>query len=134
MKIHIPEGVTAIGEYAFENNVRLNTVAFLGNSNLTSIGDFAFAACSSLEKIELPALVDNVNGSAFYGATSLHTIGVQKENAYFTSNDGVLFNTTGSTLVAFPATHATSYTIPENTRIIGEYAFAYARLAPILSI
>ena len=131
ISIEIPEGVKTIGECAFRNNTRLSSVAFLGNSKLTTIGDFAFQACASLEKIELPASLTGVNGSTFYGATALHTISVQKGNSSFASIDGVLFNLSGSNLIAYPASHATSYTLPSQTTAISTYAFAFAKIYSI---
>ena len=131
IEIEIPKGVKTIGEYAFQNNTRLSTVAFLGNSQLTTVGDYAFAACGSLEKIELPAKLTSINGSAFSGAIALHTINVQKGNTTFASNDGVLYNFSGSALIAYPAAHGTEYTIPDTTQTIGACAFAYAKIYTI---
>ena len=130
VEISIPAGVTDIGEYAFYDNVRLSAVAFSGNE-LTEIGDFAFAYCSSLARIELPSGVVDMDGSVFYGDTSLTYIGVRQGNKAFSSVDGVLYNHTGSTLVAYPAGLRNGYSAPLNLRVIGDYAFAYARLAEV---
>ncbi len=51
-KIVIPEGVEAIGDYAFANAPKLKTVVL--PSGLKAIGRGAFANCSYLENIELP--------------------------------------------------------------------------------
>ncbi len=128
ISIHIPERVTEIEEGAFSGNVRLSTVAFLGNSKLEIIGDSVFADCGRLERIELPASLHTINGSAFYGATALYEIRVQLGNTTYKSTDGVLFNLSGSTLVAFPAAWGSSYVLPEDTQYIGAYAFAFAKL------
>ena len=131
VSIHIPANVTEIEEGAFFGNVRLSTVAFLGSSKLQTIGDFAFQDCGRLERIELPVSVRNLNGSAFFGATALHSIVVQAGNTSFSSKEGVLFNYSGSTLVAFPAAWGSSYVLPENTVYIGDYAFGYAKLSQV---
>lgn len=131
VSIQIPENVTEIEGYAFSGNVRLSTVAFLGNSKLQNIGDFAFESCGRLERIELPASLETINGSAFYGATALYHIGVQLGNTHYQSVDGVLFNLSGSKLVVFPASWGSDYTLPDNTEYIGEYAFAFAKLTQI---
>ncbi len=129
--IHIPENVTEIETEAFKNNVRLSTVAFRGNSKLTSIGDYAFAYCSSLREFVVPSGVKNLNGSAFFGDSSLKSIKVQKGSVDFSSNDGVLFDYSGSTLVAFPAAKSNTYTLPNNTTDIGDFAFGYCKLESI---
>ena len=129
--IQIPANVIEIEEKAFKDNVRLATIAFLENSKLESIGDFAFQNCGKLERIELPASLESINGSAFYGATALNSITVQIGNSQFMSKDGVLFNLTGSTLVAYPAAHGSSYALPGQTMGIGAYAFGFAGLKEI---
>ena len=129
--INIPENVTEIEKEAFKDAVRLSTVAFQGNSKLTSIGDFAFANCSSLRAFEVPSRVEYLNGSAFFGTAFLKTIKVQKGSVNFVSNDGVLFDYSGSELVAFPAAKGNTYTLPDNTIVIGDYAFGYCKLEQV---
>ncbi len=131
LHITIPASVKVIGESAFENNTRLTGVAFSGSSKLETIGHRAFADCGSLARIELPASVTGVEGSAFFGDVSLQSITVRSGNTAFSSQNGVLFNYSGSTLVAFPADYGTSYSIPSGTREIGEYAFGYSRLVEV---
>ncbi len=128
LNIKIPENVTEIGEGAFSSNVRLSTVAFLGNSKLETVGREAFADCGRLERIELPASLKQIDGSAFYGATALYQIGVQSGNTAYKSVDGVLYDCSGSTLVAFPAAWGTGYELLDTTTHIGMNGFAYAKL------
>ena len=131
ISIRIPEAVTQIQAGAFSGCVRLSTVAFAGSSRLETVGDLAFAGCSSLRSIELPASLRSVNGSAFFGATALYEIRVQQGNAAYQSAEGVLFDLAGSTLVAYPASRGSSYTLPAGTRHIGCQAFAFAKLKNI---
>lgn len=132
LSITIPEGVTTVGEYAFYNTVRLDSVGFEGNSKLQKIGQFAFAY-SGLSRFELPANVKSIDGSAFFGASSLKSITVNKGNTSFQAENGVLFNNTGSTLVAYPAGLSGAYTIPDAVRTIGSYAFGYTKSAVALN-
>lgn len=129
--IYIPANVTEIETEAFRGNVRLSTVAFKGSSKLTAIGDLAFAYCSSLREFEVPSEVNYLNGSAFYGASSLRSIKVQKGNVDFASVDGVLFNYSKNTLVAFPAAKSNTYALPDGVTVIGDYAFAYCKLEEV---
>ncbi len=129
--IEIPESVMTIGEKAFADNTRLSSVAFLGNNKLETVGAFAFLNCGSLRMFELPANLKYIDGSALFGAQALTSITVQKGNTAFSSQDGVLFNFTGSKLVAFPAAKGREYTVPAQTKTIGDYAFGYANLATI---
>ncbi len=129
--IDLPDTVVEIGEKAFFNNVRLSYVGIGGSSQLASIGNFAFSNCAKLQRFELPASVVSVNGSAFYGATNLTAFTVRAGNKNFTAKDGVLFNYTQSTLVAYPAGMREEYTIPATVLTIGDYSFGYMRFAGI---
>jgi len=129
--VYIPESVTEIEERALYGNIRLSTLAFLGNSKLITVGNYAFSQCSSLREVVIPASVKNLNGSAFFGASSLKSIKVQKGSTTFVSKDGVLFNYSGSTLVAFPAAKGKTYTLPDSAVTIGDCAFGYSKLETI---
>ena len=63
----IPDGVTAIGDYAFFNNAYLRSLTIPGS--VESIGDGAFAGC-----------------------TTLWSIVLSENNSNFTVNDGVLYS------------------------------------------
>ena len=127
----IPANVTQIEEYAFFGNVRLSTIAFAGGSKLSTVGDYAFSQCGRLERIELPASLQSINATAFYKSTALYYIGVQQGSATYQSKEGVLFDISGVTLVAFPAAWGSSYTVPAETGYICEFAFSYAKLQTI---
>ena len=129
-EIILPDGVKNIGEYAFQNTVRMQTVGMNSSIALESVGSFAFSG-SGITKFDATKNVSSLDGSVFFGATSLKSINVSKENPYFRSENGVLFNATGSKIVAFPAGLNASYTIPENVTEIDNYAFGYAKLKGI---
>ena len=128
--IVIPDGVTTIGGSAFSNNVRLQTVSLNNTSKLKTIGDSAFSN-SGLLRFDVTARVEYLNGSAFFGATSLANINVAKENKNFLSDDGVLHNKTKSTVVAYPAGKSGEYVLPNGVTKIGGAAFGYAKLKNI---
>ena len=131
LTISIPDGVEEIGENTFANDSRLNSVTFGQSSKLKTIGDFAFQNCG-LFNFELPASVESVNGSAFVGCTRLLNYSVRKGNKSFIAPSGVLYSTTKSTLVAFPAgKNVSAYTLPDETLTVGTCAFAYAKIKTI---
>ncbi len=128
VSMYIPENVTEIEVSAFAECVRLSTIAFTGQSKLLTIGGWAFEACSKLRTIELPASLQSINGTAFVGTSSLTAIRVQSGSQYFKSEDGVLFDISGETLVAYPAAHGTTYEIPSCVVTVGDYAFYGAKV------
>ena len=96
--IAVPEGVTAIGDYAF-SSAGLKTVSF--SNSVASIGDSAFLNC-----------------------TNLTGINVDSGNANYKSENGVLFNSDKSELIQYPVGNkAASYSIPVSVTYIGDYAF-----------
>ena len=123
-EIKIPKTVTEIEEEAFSGCIALTTVIFNEGSNLKTISTSAFRDCSSLTKIIIPKTVIAIGNAAFSGCTAL-TIEVEEGNTEYKVKDGVLFSENGALLIFYPARKEDStYTIPENVKIICEAAFA----------
>ena len=109
----LPDGITSIGENAFNGCESLTSVLFGKNSQLSSIGPGAFNYCYSLESITIPESVTNIGSDAFiycYGLRSV-TFG---ENSQLTSIGEGAFNWCES---------LESITIPDSVTSIGEGAF-----------
>ena len=64
-KIIIPKNIKTIGANYLSGCINLKTVKFLRNSELTSLGNWAFAEDSSLLKIYLPDKLQNIGKGAF---------------------------------------------------------------------
>ncbi len=69
MNTIIPEGVTRIGFYAFQECSSLTSIEI--PSSVTSIGDNAFYGCSGLTGIEIPSGVTSIGDDAFYRCDKL---------------------------------------------------------------
>ena len=96
----IPEGVTAIGKYAF-----------YGYKGLTGI--------------TLPASVTSVDPSAFTGCTGLKSFAVAEGNPAYTAENGILYNKDKTELVRYPAAKEGAETdLPETVTALAEEAFA----------
>lgn len=125
--IIIEEGVTGIGDYAFDGCVNVLSVS-IANS-VKYIGAYAFGGCqlggnSYGDPVYIPAGVETIGESAFYGNTLLANIVVDKNNNNYSSEDGVLFDKTKSTLICCPIAKEGNYTIPSSVTFIGTAAFA----------
>ena len=72
----VPEGVSAIGDYAFARAAGegLNFTTINLPSSLTSIGTAAFEGCTSLTNINIPANVTTIGSGAFAHCSNLVNI------------------------------------------------------------
>ena len=126
LDIVITDNVTNIGNGAFESAIRLSQIFIGKDSSLETIGDFAFKN-SGITNFYVSDSVSYLNGSAFYGANRLQFIDVSKANTNFVSIDGVLTNYTANSIVAYPASHGITYSVPDSITEIGAYAFAFSK-------
>ena len=108
--IVIPGSVTTIGESAFEACTSLSIIKF-EDEGLLSIGEGAFYLCTSLSSISLPSSLTAIPPGAFVGCSSLTSV--------FIPN-----SVTSIGLGAFGrCTSLTSLTIPESVTSLGEAVF-----------
>ena len=137
--IEIPEGITKIGDEAFENCSKLKNVQL--PKSLTVIGDFAFTGCDALVNISLPdglkkmgvGVFDRcksltsihipknaiLHGSICKKCNSLESITVDESNPYLIVEGNCLMTKDNVLLMG-----CKNSIIPKSTVIIGSYAFA----------
>lgn len=80
----IEEGVTTIGDYAFENYTALTSVSMAGS--VKKIGAYAFSCCSKLTSIKLPEGLQTIGYRSFYFCSGLVTATIP--NSLTTIYDG----------------------------------------------
>ena len=141
----IPDSVESIGEYAFYNAGNLTYITVPGSvekienntfsgcqslnsltlsEGIKSIGIMAFEECCELTNILLPESLESLNPTAFYMSGVIDFL-VPSESKFFTSVNGVLYSKDKTELVAYPVEKEDeSFSIPDGTESIGEYAFA----------
>ena len=130
--INLPDGVTAIGENAFQYCFALTSISF--PASIRTIGRSAFYACSGLSEISIPAGVGSIGDFAFLGCSGLTGIEVAPLNAAYSSNEGVLFNNTKTSLITCPAKKSGDYIIPSGVITLEQSAFATCNLLSSISI
>ena len=141
----VPEGVTAIGNSAFED---CNVTQVQLPDTLTRICAHAFMNCPFLKTVRIPNGVSTIESGAFScGITSisipasvtemesaftesyaLTEINVDSSNPNYMSKDGVLFNKDGKELICYPDQKTDiEYTVSDGVVAIKDGAFADTR-------
>ena len=136
--VTIPASVTSLGggEGAFLGCTKLtaitvdplNTVYRSVNGVLFNYGLTTLLQCpgGKVGSYAIPTGVTSIGFGAFCGCVNLLAITTDPLNTSFSSNNGVLFDPTQTTLVAYPGGKAGSYVIPANVTSIAAGAFAYS--------
>lgn len=81
----IPDGVTAIGDFAFCNCSEIESIKL--PDSVSSIGESAFLGCNGLESIWIPSHVTEIKDRAFAGCRNVDIIRVSSENAVYESKN-----------------------------------------------
>ena len=109
VSIYISDGITDIGEWAFNNCIGLTSIVI--PDSVTTIGCCAFKDCINLTNIVIPDSVTRIDARAFWGCSGLTSIVI---------SDSV---TSISDYAFSGCSRLTSITIPEGVTSIGSYAF-----------
>ena len=129
--VTIPASVTSIGEDAFESCLNLKNVTFESGSQLTSIGNYAFAY-GGLKTISIPSGVTTIGNYTFdeidtliYTGTAEDTRnnnwGAKMRNPYV-DGDFVYSDSSKTTLVGYVG-NSVNVTIPSGVTTIGNRVF-----------
>lgn len=113
----IPEGVTAIEEYAFYESSIKNIII---PESVTKIGSAAFSDCRNLRKVSFKGKkgITKIPAYCFHGCTSLQTISLP--SSIRTIEDS-----------AFEKSGLKTLTLPSSVRLVNNEAFAYTHLEKI---
>ena len=94
--------------------------------SIKSVTDYAFDDCNSLESIVLPESMPEFSYSLYdlECCPSLKSIKVMGNNAYYSAEDGVLFNKDKTEIYVFPCNKEGNYTIPNSVTEISSNQFS----------
>ena len=119
--VTLPKGEVTFGNYAFNNCPSLEVVDL--PSGFTDF-DNAFHNCPSLTTARIRQDISYVDPASFVGCPTLTAILVEDGNAAYKSIGGVLYDATGTELVAWPAA-LRPVEIPAEVERIGDHAFGW---------
>ena len=129
--VTIPNGVTRIGDWAFEGRTDLTSVTI--PNSVTSIGSSAFSGCTNLTSVTIPGSVTEIGNNAFYDTPWLKSLGdwaiVNGILVRYQGNGGHVTIPGSATSIGDSAfsgcTDLTGVTIPGSVTSIGGWAFSY---------
>lgn len=159
--VTIPEGYTDIGTEAFSGCTALKKAVISGSVNMISTSAFlgctaldtvdfaedtassltinagAFANCTSLTAIKLPARFSSTRYNFLYGCDALTSITLKEGAQNFAVSDNILYNVSGDTavMVTYPGGKTeTEFTIPAeiNGKVVTSTAMHVFRNNPTL--
>ena len=117
----VPDTVRTISEFAFESCHGLTAVTI--PEGVTDIGDGAFDGCEIAE-VTLPASLRSLGKDAFGEGYYAPAFFVAEGNSVYASDsNGALFNADRTELLRVPGSYKGAYQIPETVAVIGESAF-----------
>ena len=147
--ITLNEGLESIGEGCFDGCSQLRSVNL--PRTLIEIGKMAFMG-TGLQRVTLPDGLETLGAQAFDGTplTALHLpaatrivddnlgkmkkleeITVENGSRYYTYEDGVLYDNTGSVLLRCPAARNGDFMVPDGVEEIAYNAFSYSQLTSV---
>ena len=147
--IALPEGLESIGEGCFDGCSELRSISL--PRSLVEIGKQAFMG-SGLQRVTLPYGLEILGAQAFENTPltvlnipaatriednnlgtmkKLEEITVEDGSRYYTYEDGVLYDNTGTVLLRCPAARNGAFVVPDGVEEIAWSAFSYSQLSNV---
>ncbi len=129
VRAEVPFTVTWMDDYSFYGCTNIQELRL--REGLKQIDPFSVSHINALTTLTIPASVDSISGTFVNYSYGLKEIAVDKDNAKYTSYNGVLFSKDRKRLVAYPYAHGTTYTVPAGTEVIVVSAFRGSALTQV---
>ena len=128
-ELTLPENLTEIGDMTFAGCSGLKSLVV--PQKVKTIGMSPFFRCTSLQSVTLPPMVTNLeNMYVFDECPALQEIALSGSSAFYSVENGVLYNLLKSKLIAFPAalSQTVSPTIPNSATPLAPGALSCCRM------
>lgn len=120
--VSFPATLSKIGRYSFGGCINLTAADLSRCTQLKNIGMYAFTDCIRLGAVSIGVSAEYMGVYVFFGCTGPDFyVTVDKNNQYYMSKDGMLFDRGGSTLIQ--GRNAAAVVIPSTVKSISENAF-----------
>ena len=123
-ELMIPDGVTSIANYAFYGCTSIESVVI--PDSVTSIGNGAFSGCKNLKSVTIGENVAKIGSDAFAGCDHVETVSIGSLSTWcgiaLENENAAPFS--ADTMLYVDGEAAVDITIPLGIQSIGKYAFA----------
>ena len=123
--VDFPNGLEKIEWRAFHECSSLSFVEF--PDSVTEICESSFTDCTSMTSISIGSKIDSLDLFAFEGCLSLERINVSRNNASYSSCDGILTNKSMTSIIFCPYGRGQALFIPEGIKVIESHAFSMCK-------
>lgn len=113
----LPSNIKKLAPYCFAYCTTLKKITL--PEGLTAIGEYAFRGCN-LQEFTIGKNVTDLGYGVFQDNKSLNTITIEAGNTSFTSTNGMIIGKANKTLLAVPY-NITEVNIPEGVDTVGDY-------------
>jgi hypothetical protein len=121
--LSMPNTIKSIGEGCFMGAVFPSSYELKFPDSLRTIGDVAFTYTENIKQIFIPSLVETIGEDVFGRSSDLNYIGVDTNNQYYTSIDGVLYSKDTTSIISVPTNKSGVFSIPYGVEVIDNFAF-----------
>lgn len=123
-KIRFPETLECIGTYSIKGFGALEELNL--PPRLNRIGEMGLGVCPLIKEVTIPASVEKLCPSVFWGDLSLERINVEPDSEWLTSDDGIVYNKSKSLLMQYPwGKKDEKFIIPDTVRYIQAGALSH---------
>lgn len=92
-------------------------------NDVITVESFAFEGLKNLKELKLGENVSNISGLAWRGLNSDFNINIDKNNAYYTAENGVVYNKNKDKIINVTYKIKGEFIVNDNIKIIGDNAF-----------
>ena len=104
-----------------KQKTELTIPAMIQGEPVNSIGPFGLYGCDNLVSLNIPATIREIS---FVSPEKLKSYSVDKNNPFFCSLDGILYNKLKTELISCPKDKEIISPIPNTVQVIKKYAFS----------
>ncbi|MBR1547821.1 MAG: leucine-rich repeat protein, partial [Prevotella sp.] len=122
----VGDGKNGNGLYDKQANQHISILESVCGIPVTEIASNAFYGVGEYDFLTIPASIKTITDVSLI-ANRLLAINVDASSENFASNDGVLFDKEMTTLISYPQTRMSDYTVPYGVKVIGPNAFYNAK-------